>query len=463
MSLKSNFTSAKPLVLVDYTGTLRADVGRILKTLVDTSKLPEGRYEGVLKAHPATQDLAGICARACVVVFWRAAEFAVSDALSAGTPLDQAVQEWETAHQALLGISRKHRQSMVLVDFDRFAAAPADFAAELAAQTGLGFKATKEPAGFHVDPLYRAIAALQVLRALPVTRMDGELEASSVWPAGYEAAAGADSQRAELAILRYQKMLDQEKTAGREQALQQDQIVAVQEELEASHRRMKELEAEVKAEKEAREAAKAAQDREATDRELLTLQLHSVQEELEASHRRMKELEAEVKAEKEAHVKEIEARETLSLQLFTVQEELEASHLKVQQQKADLEKQINAELEAAKAAQAREATDRELLVLQLHSVQEELESYYKTCKTLERDLEEKKSALKKAKSALAEKTRQNDLLSPQLANLRKELAGYDKDLQARTKACEDYESQLKEAYHKNLSQQAELEESRSHY
>lgn len=308
MSLKSNFTSTQALALVDYTGTARADVSRILNALVETSNLPEGAFEGIRAVAPNSQELAKICTRGCVVIFWRAAEFAVSDALSAGTPLNQAIQEWEAAHQALLGIYRKHRHSMVLVDFDQFTAAPADFAAELAAQTGLGFKGANEPAEFHVDPLYRAIAALQTLRSLPVTRMCGELEASSVRPADHAVPEDADNRRAELAMARYQKMLEQEKNAGQEGALLRDQIVAVQEELETSHRRVKELEAD-----------KAAAIGQSRQNELLTQQLHNVQAELEEYYRelqeRIKACEAYENQIKEAHMKGV-----------ALQAELEESH-----------------------------------------------------------------------------------------------------------------------------------------
>ncbi|WP_069301708.1 hypothetical protein [Neptunicoccus sediminis] len=318
MSLKSNFTSAQTVSVVDYTGSTRADVGQVLNGLVQTPDLPAAVSKEIHKMTTGAA-LADLCARASVVVFWRAAEFAVSDALSAGIPLDQAIEGWKTAQQDLLGICRKHRQSVVLMDFDRFTTAPADFAAELAAQTGLGFKGTNEPAEFHVDPLYRAIAALQTLRSLPVTRMVGELEASSVRPADHVAPDDDNNRRAELALTHYQKMLDQEKTAGREQALQQDQIVAVQEELETSHRRMKELEAEAKAEKDEFELVNLAKSEQSSLNELLTVQIRNLQKELADSH--VASLEhAKTHRDYEAQLKEAHDKN------LTQQAELEESH-----------------------------------------------------------------------------------------------------------------------------------------
>lgn len=339
MGLKSIFTSAQAVFLADYTQTERADVKQVFKTLVQTPGLSQTGFQGHEKTAEvrALEDLLARAPQVALIVFWRSAELAVTDELSAGRALDQALDHWDTAHQALLGFYRKHRQNVVLVDFDAFCGAPGSFAALLQAQTGLTFSAAHSSNGFHVDPVYRAIAALKISQSLNSLRIDGELEASSIWPQTRQDTGGARNIQVDAAVARYQKVMSAQ-TEAAEAAKANDLLVqqlhAAQEELESYYLTAQKLEqGAVQQEAEAQAAAAGLSDLGKTN-DLLTLQLHNVQEELEdyylalqkrekdcadyesqlkAAHKRKTHLQAE-KAAAQEHQDRVVADQTAALE-----------------------------------------------------------------------------------------------------------------------------------------------------
>lgn len=278
MSLKSFFTAAQAVFLADYTRTERADVKQVFKTLVQTPGLSDTAFQGHEKVTQVTglEDLLAKAPQVGLIVFWRGAELAVSDDLSAGVALDQALDHWDAAHQALLGFYRKHRQNVVLLDFDAFCAAPGSFAALLQAQTGLTVSAAHSSDGFHVDPVHRAIAALKISQSLNSLRIDGELEASSIWPQNRVDTGGARSIQVDAAVARYQKLMLAQNEGSEAQELSVLQLHNVQEELEAYYQTAQKLE------QAAAEHESDAQSDLSKTNDLLILQLHNVQEELEA-------------------------------------------------------------------------------------------------------------------------------------------------------------------------------------
>lgn len=339
MGLKSIFTSAQAVFLADYTRSERADVKQVFKTLVQTPGLSQTGFQGHEKTAEvrALEDLLARAPQVALIVFWRSAELAVTDDLSAGRALDQALGHWDTAHQALLGFYRKHRQNVVLVDFDAFCGAPGSFAALLQAQTGLTFSAAHSSNGFHVDPVYRAIAALKISQSLNSLRIDGELEASSIWPQTRQDTGGARNIQVDAAVARYQKVMSAQ-TEAAEAAKANDlliqQLHAAQEELESYYLTAQKLEqGAVQQESEAQAAAAGLSDLGKTN-DLLTLQLHNVQEELEdyylalqkrekdcadyesqlkAAHKRKTHLQAE-KAAAQEHQDRVVADQTAALE-----------------------------------------------------------------------------------------------------------------------------------------------------
>lgn len=351
MGLKSIFTSAQAVFLADYTRSERADVKQVFKTLVQTPGLSQTGFQGHEKTAEvrALEDLLARAPQVALIVFWRSAELAVTDELSAGRALDQALGHWDTAHQALLGFYRKHRQNVVLVDFDAFCGAPGSFAALLQAQTGLTFSAAHSSNGFHVDPVYRAIAALKISQSLNSLRIDGELEASSIWPQTRQDTGGARNIQVDAAVARYQKVMSAQTEAaeGLEEA------------------RAKQEAEQLASQTEAAEAAKA--------NDLLVQQLHAAQEELESYYLTAQKLEqGAVQQESEAQAAAAglsdlgKTNDLLTLQLHNVQEELEDYYLALQKREkdcADYESQLKAahkrktHLQAEKAA-AQEHQDR---------------------------------------------------------------------------------------------------------
>lgn len=345
MSLKSIFSSAQAVFLADYTRSERADVKQVFKTLVQTPGLSQTGFQGHEKT-AQVGDLEGLLAKApqvALIVFWRSAELAVADDLSAGRALDQALDHWDAAHQALLGFYRKHRQNVVLVDFDAFCGAPGSFAALVQGQTGLTFSAAHSSEGFHVDPVYRAIAALKISQSLNSLRIDGELEASSIWPQNRVDTGGARNIQVDAAVARYQKVVLAQSEA---QDLLVQQTRRMQEQLEAQEEALTNHETE-------RLAAKAEQQESARATDLLMQQLHAAQEELEIYYVAAQQHEAEAEGAKDDLSK---ANDLLILQLHNVQEELEDYYLALQKREKDCA-DYESQLQAAHVRKARMQTE----------------------------------------------------------------------------------------------------------
>lgn len=388
MSLKLFFTSAQAVFLADYTRTERADVKQVFKTLVQTPGLSDTAFQGHEKVTQVTglEDLLAKAPQVGLIVFWRGAELAVSDDLSAGVALDQALDHWDAAHQALLGFYRKHRQNVVLLDFDAFCAAPGSFAALLQAQTGLTVSAAHSSDGFHVDPVYRAIAALKISQSLNSLRIDGELEASSIWPQNRVDTGGARSIQVDAAVARYQKLMLAQNEGSEAQEFSVLRLHHVQEELEASSLALK-----------AQDALQADLQETTEANDLLIQQLHAAQEELEAYYQTAQKLEqAAAEHESDAQSDLSKTNDLLILQLHNVQEELEAYYLALQRREkdcADYESQLQAahtrktHMQAESAA-AQEHQDRAFAE---HSAA--LEHSAQRIADLERDLADSKNTV----------------------------------------------------------------------